>query len=55
MSMKHTKRKKKMGKKIDPGRVRLGEKMDQLEEYTSLPTELNGIHSGALYFELFVL
>ena len=36
MSMKHTKRKKEMGKKIDPGRVRLGKKMDRLEEYTSL-------------------
>ena len=37
MSMKHTKRKKEMGKKMDPGRVRLGKKMDRLEEYTSLP------------------
>ena len=36
MSMKHTKRKKEMGKKMDPGRVRLGKKMDRLEEYTSL-------------------
>ena len=36
MSMKHTKRKKEMGKKIDPGRVQLGKKMDRLEEYTSL-------------------
>ena len=25
-----------MGKKMDPGRVRLGKKMDRLEEYTSL-------------------
>ena len=40
MSMKHTKRKKEMGKKIDPGRVRLGKKMDRLEEYTSLVSAL---------------
>ena len=36
MSVKHAKRKKEMGKKMDPGRVRLGKKMDRLEEYTSL-------------------
>ena len=29
-------KKKKMGIKIDSGRARLGKKMDQLEEYTSL-------------------
>ena len=33
MSVKHAKRKKEMGKKMDPGRVRLGKKMDRLEEY----------------------
>ena len=38
MSVKHAKRKKEMGKKIDPGRARLGKKIDQLEEYTSLGT-----------------
>ena len=37
MSVKHAKSKKEMGKKIDPGRARLGKKIDQLEEYTSLP------------------
>ena len=31
------KEKKVMGKKIDPGRARLGKKMDQLVVYTSLP------------------
>ena len=36
MSVKHAKRKNEMGKKIDPGRARLGEKMDQLVLYTSL-------------------
>ena len=36
MSVKHAKRKKEMGEKIDPGRARLGKKMDQLVEYTSL-------------------
>ena len=36
MSVKHAKRKKEMGKKIDPGRARLGEKIDQLVVYTSL-------------------
>ena len=36
MSVKHIKRKKEMGKNMDPGRVRLGKKMDRLEEYTSL-------------------
>ena len=36
MSVKHAKRKKEMGKKFDPGRVRLGKKMDQLVVYTSL-------------------
>ena len=36
MSVKHAKSKKEMGKKIDPGRARLGKKIDQLEEYTSL-------------------
>ena len=36
MSVKHAKRKKEMGKKIDPGRARLGKKMDQLVVYTSL-------------------
>ena len=36
MRAKRTKRKKEMGKKIDPGRARLGEKMDQLVLYTSL-------------------
>ena len=38
MSMKHTKRKKEMGKRIDPGRARLGTKIDQLVVYTSLMT-----------------
>ena len=38
MSVKHTKRKKEMGKKIDPGRAQLGEKIDQLVVFTSLPT-----------------
>ena len=36
MSVKHAKRKKKMGEKIDPGQARLGKKMDQLVVYTSL-------------------
>ena len=36
MSVKHAKRKKEMGEKIDPGRARLGKKMDQLVVYTSL-------------------
>ena len=36
MSVKHAKRKKEMGGKIDPGRARLGEKIDQLVVYTSL-------------------
>ena len=36
MSVKHAKRKKEMGKKIDPGRARLGKKIDQLVVYTSL-------------------
>ena len=34
---KRAKRKKEKGKKIDPGRARLGKKMDQLVVYTSLP------------------
>ena len=38
MSVKPAKRKKEMGKKIDPGRARLGKKMDQLVLYTSLST-----------------
>ena len=36
MSVKHAKRKKETGEKIDPGRARLGEKIDQLVVYTSL-------------------
>ena len=36
MSVKHAKRKKEMGKKIDPGRARLGKKIDKLVVYTSL-------------------
>ena len=36
MSVKHAKRKKEMGKKINPGRARLGIKMDLLVLYTSL-------------------
>ena len=36
MSVKHAKRKKEMGKKIDPGRAQLGKKIDQLVVYTSL-------------------
>ena len=39
MSLKHAKRKKEMGEKIDPGRARLGKKMDQLVVYTSLLKE----------------
>ena len=36
MRAKRTKRKKEMGKKIDPGWARLGKKMDRLVVYTSL-------------------
>ena len=36
MSIKHAKRKKEMGKNIDPGWAWLGKKMDQLVLYTSL-------------------
>ena len=39
MSVKHAKRKKEMGKKIDPGRAPLGKKIDQLVVYTSLELE----------------
>ena len=42
MSVKHAKRKKEMGKKIDPGRARLGRKMDQLVIYTSLSKLFRG-------------
>ena len=43
MSVKHAKRKKEVGKKIDPGPARLGEKIDQLVVYTSLCQALNNI------------
>ena len=36
MSVKHAKRKKEVGKKIDPGRARSGKKIDQLVVFTSL-------------------
>ena len=54
MSVKHAKRKKEMGKKIDPGRAQLGEKMDQLVLYTSLVLEKetsinNNCSQGNLY------
>ena len=41
MRAKRAKRKKEMGEKIDPGRARLGKKMDQLVVvvYTSLQSE----------------
>ena len=41
MSVQHTKRKKEMGEKIDPGRARLGKKIDQLVVYTSLIISYN--------------
>ena len=37
MGAKRAKRRKEMGEKIDPGRARLGKKMNQLVVYTSLP------------------
>ena len=40
MRAKRTKRRKEMGKKIDPGWARLGKKMDRLVVYTSLITVL---------------
>ena len=47
MSVKHAKRKKEMGKKIDPGRARLGKKIYQLVVYTSLGKVGNGqVKSG---------
>ena len=40
MRAKRTKRKKEMGKKIDPGWARMGEKIDRLVVYTSLHLHL---------------
>ena len=42
MRTKRAKRKNEMGKKIDPGRARLGRKMDQLVIYTSLSKLFRG-------------
>ena len=48
MSVKHAKRKKEVGKKIDPGRARLGKKIDQLVVYTSLLVCPAGLSSWSI-------
>ena len=52
MSVKQAKRKKEMGKKIDPGRAWLGKKIDQLVVNTSLHTDTDEHVQYGLYSEI---